>query len=119
MEGALAAMFNVMTDIGKVEIDPSLKREIQVKGHDAMSLLFALLDEFLFLFHAEGLVVRKATVALINRESWTVSVTVDGETFDLTKHPQGTEVKAITYSNMQINEDPETDRTDIYVIVDI
>ncbi|CAB1117265.1 unnamed protein product [Ectocarpus sp. CCAP 1310/34] len=42
----------------------------------------------------------------------------EGETFDLSKHPQGTEVKAITYSNMQINEGPDG-RTDIYVIVDI
>lgn len=31
-------------------------------GHDAKSLLFSLLDEFLFLFHSEGLVVKKATI---------------------------------------------------------
>jgi SHS2 domain-containing protein len=30
---------------------------------------------------------------------------------------QGTEIKAITYSNMQIHE--KDDRTDLYVIVDI
>jgi SHS2 domain-containing protein len=43
-----------------------------------------------------------------------------GERFDcghLGKHTQGTEVKAITYSNMQINRGAE--RTDLYVIVDI
>jgi SHS2 domain-containing protein len=33
------------------------------------------------------------------------------------RHVQGTEIKAITYSNMQIHEKPE--RTDLYVIVDI
>ena len=40
-----------------------------------------------------------------------------GEKFDLEKHPQGTEVKAITYSAMQIHE--KEDRCDLYVIVDI
>ena len=44
-----------------------------------------------------------------------------GECFDLTKHPQGTEIKAITYSNMQVNglEDPKAEKIDIFVIVDI
>ena len=40
-----------------------------------------------------------------------------GESFDLKKHPQGTEVKAITYSNMQIHEELPTH--DIFVILDI
>lgn len=40
-----------------------------------------------------------------------------GEAFDLSKHPQGTEVKAITYSNMQIYN--TTDKHECYVIIDI
>ena len=40
-----------------------------------------------------------------------------GEPFVIGKHPQGTEVKAITYSNMQIHSDKPTH--DIYVIIDI
>jgi len=40
-----------------------------------------------------------------------------GETFELGKHPQGTEVKAITYSAMQILEKEEY--SEIFVIVDI
>ncbi|CAN0384758.1 unnamed protein product, partial [Ectocarpus fasciculatus] len=99
-------------------------------GHDAKSLLFNLLDEFLFLFHSEGLAVKRTTVSgTVDRGEgktgsggpaprWRLKATAEGETFDLSKHPQGTEVKAITYSNMQINEGPGG-RTDIYVIVDI
>lgn len=40
-----------------------------------------------------------------------------GEGFSLDKHPQGTEVKAITYSNMQVHADAPTH--DVYVILDI
>ena len=40
-----------------------------------------------------------------------------GEKFEKSRHVQGTEVKAITYSAMQVIE--TSDKTDIYVIIDI
>lgn len=39
-----------------------------------------------------------------------------GEKFDPAKHPQGTEIKAISYE-LKIHENEE--RSDIYIIVDI
>jgi SHS2 domain-containing protein len=42
-----------------------------------------------------------------------------GEEWNTEKHPQGTEIKAITYSNMQIHSHPQQQRHDVYVIVDI
>jgi SHS2 domain-containing protein len=41
-----------------------------------------------------------------------------GEVFDPQRHPQGTEIKAITYSAMQIISE-EADRIHMYFIVDI
>jgi len=41
-----------------------------------------------------------------------------GELFSLKKHPQGTEVKAITYSAMQIHV-KEDGYSDIFVVIDI
>lgn len=40
-----------------------------------------------------------------------------GELWDKNKHPQGTEIKAITYSNMQVF--PTDKGYEIFVIVDI
>ncbi len=40
-----------------------------------------------------------------------------GEEFSLEKHPQGTEVKAITYSAMQIIQNEE--KNELFVIIDI
>ena len=38
-----------------------------------MSLLFSLLDEFLFVFHSEGMVVRNVTIENdIDRDAWTL-----------------------------------------------
>ncbi|MPD02026.1 Protein archease [Portunus trituberculatus] len=40
-----------------------------------------------------------------------------GEEFQLGKHPQGTEVKAITYASMQVYNEPN--QHEVFVIVDI
>jgi SHS2 domain-containing protein len=48
---------------------------------------------------------------------FTITSSGKGEKMDLHKHTQGTEIKAITYSNMKISE--TDDQCDIWVIVDI
>ena len=41
-----------------------------------MSLLYSLLDEFLFVFHSEGMVVKNATIENdIDRGAWTLQAT--------------------------------------------
>jgi SHS2 domain-containing protein len=52
-----------------------------------------------------------------DQSSWKIRAELYGEEFDLEKHPQGTEVKAITYSNMQVHEDGE--KKEVFVIIDI
>ena len=47
-------------------------REIEAEGHDEQSLLFAFLDELLFIFHTEFLVCKRITVTHLDRNSWCV-----------------------------------------------
>jgi SHS2 domain-containing protein len=49
--------------------------------------------------------------------SYEIKSSAKGEKINLSKHSLGTEIKAITYSNMQIVEMPN--RCDVWVIVDI
>eukprot|EP00038_Savillea_parva_P010528 m.190964 g.190964 ORF g.190964 m.190964 type:complete len:216 (+) comp18188_c0_seq1:55-702(+) len=117
-EQVTLAMFGYMTDLTKVDEDPEQTQEFDVDGHDLLSLLYNLMDEFLFRFVTEPFVVcRRIKVLSMDKEKFRVRVQGFGEVFDLEKHTQGTEVKAITYSNMQIHHDKP--RKDIYVIVDI
>ena len=42
-------------------------------GHDLQSLLFAFLDELLFVFHTESMVVRQLRVGRLDRDNWTLT----------------------------------------------
>lgn len=76
----------------------------EVEAHDMQSLLFAFLDELLFTFHTSMLVCRQIQVGVIDRQKWRVRCVGRGEKFVDGVHEQGTEIKAITYSAMQIVE---------------
>jgi len=109
-------MFGYITTPEYIEI--SQEEEISVDGHDMQSLLYNFLDEVLFLFNAEPfLTCKEIEITEFDDENFSIKATCKGEPFDIQKHPQGTEIKAITYSNMQIYDD--SDRHEVYVIVDI
>eukprot|EP00240_Pyramimonas_obovata_P012986 CAMPEP_0118926198 /NCGR_PEP_ID=MMETSP1169-20130426/3954_1 /TAXON_ID=36882 /ORGANISM="Pyramimonas obovata, Strain CCMP722" /LENGTH=228 /DNA_ID=CAMNT_0006867701 /DNA_START=453 /DNA_END=1139 /DNA_ORIENTATION=+ len=116
-EGAALAMFNYMTPLDGVSIQEDLTRTYEVQAHDMQSLLFTFLDELLFVFSTEYFVCCDLKITKFDRENWMITAVGRGETFHRSTHEQGTEVKAITYSAMQINEKEE--RTDVLVIVDI
>ncbi|NWH80525.1 ARCH archease, partial [Piaya cayana] len=114
-EQCVMAMFGYMTDTETVE--PVDTVEVEAEGHDMLSLLFHLLDEWLYKFSAnEFFIPREVKVLHIDRMQFKVRSIGWGEEFSLAKHPQGTEVKAITYSAMQICED---EKPEVFVIIDI
>lgn len=101
--------------------EPTVGHTFEVEAHDAHSLLFAFLDELLFHFHTSMLVCTKIQVATIDRTRWRVECVALGEKFVDGVHEQGTEIKAITYSAMQILEAGEGKDgcAEVFVIVDI
>lgn len=113
-------MFGYMTELPTVEIKQC--SEIEATGHDLDSLLFHFLDELLFLFSCEPFLICSKLIItefIAEGEEMTIKCKCYGEEFTLGKHPQGTEVKAITYSAMQIINDPTNKKFEVYVIIDI
>eukprot|EP01117_Protostelium_nocturnum_P003582 TRINITY_DN1477_c0_g1_i1.p1 TRINITY_DN1477_c0_g1~~TRINITY_DN1477_c0_g1_i1.p1 ORF type:complete len:191 (+),score=78.15 TRINITY_DN1477_c0_g1_i1:79-651(+) len=109
-------MFGYMTDLDTISTEEEHEFVIESEG-DLDQLLFAFLDELLFHFSTELLVCKEIQITEFDVKAGKITAIGKGETFDREKHPQGTEVKAITYSNMQIHE--KEGRSDVYVIVDI
>jgi len=116
-EQCAMSMFGYMTtEIESVEMTDV--QHIEAEGHDMESLLYQFLDEFLFLFSAEPFfIARKVVILDFDVDNFKIRARGYGETFTLGKHPQGTEVKAITYGSMQIYDNPH--QHEVFVIIDI
>ena len=102
------------------------KTERPGAGDDAHKFVFRFVDELLYRFTGESVACRTVSVNLrrAGPGGYAATVSTTGEKFDLTKHPQGTEVKAMTYSEMQIHglekeADGGNGKVDLFVIVDI
>ncbi|XP_065353726.1 protein archease isoform X1 [Cloeon dipterum] len=115
-EQCAVAMFDYISELDKCDILEM--RRVSVEGHDMLSLLYNFLDECLFMFNCEPFfLAKKVKIIEFDRTAWKIRAELYGEEFDLEKHPQGTEVKAITYSNMQVHEDKP--QKEVFVIIDI
>ena len=117
----LLAMNGYMTKLSLVQVDENASKthalNIEARGHDMQSLVFAFLQEWLTRFHETGFLARDLVDVHFDRRNWTIKASGKGEVFDSNKHTQGTEVKAVTYSNLSVKE--ADGRCDIWVIVDI
>eukprot|EP00986_Skeletonema_menzelii_P010271 scaffold4997_cov145-Skeletonema_menzelii.AAC.3 len=114
-------MFGYMTSLESIstnEVESNNHGSHMVaEGHDLRSLIYSFLDEWLFNFHDTDFVAHSITINEINIEEWRAVSSGKGEIMDISRHPQGMEVKAITYSGMRVDE--REGRVDIYVVVDI
>ncbi|GAB4819211.1 hypothetical protein N2152v2_006257 [Parachlorella kessleri] len=116
-EGVALAMFNYMTPLSGIGVDEHDTKTYEADGHDLQSLLFQFLDELLFTFSTEFFVCKELHITTFDLEGFRIVAEGRGEKFNRSRHACGTEVKAITYSAMQINE-KEGD-AEVFVIVDI
>ncbi len=98
---AAIATFSFMTDVDGIEEEEEWEREIEIKSEDLYSLMFDWLDEMIFMFEAESLVMKKFDIS-VNSTDFSIVGTCRGGRFDPYKHDSGIIIKAVTYNMMEI-----------------
>lgn len=114
---AYSLMATITPNLDK--ISPNVEKKIKIKAEDKEALLFDFLSEFLFIFDVEELVFNEIDVQYIKKieDFYILNGILKGEKFNLDKHEIGIEVKAITYSFMEIVESEE--KVEIRIVFDI
>ena len=97
---AAQGMESLMVSPEQIRIQVS--REIEVDGHDSVSLLIAWLNELIYLFDTEYLIFCKFEI-----ESFTetrVRGTASGEPYDAQRHELSSAIKAVTWHEAAIEQ---------------
>lgn len=111
-------MYAYMTEMNYVQIKEV--HTVEATADDMIGLLYHFLDELLFLFSVEPFMIcKKLEITEFNTEEFRIVCKCFGEEFQIGRHPQGTEVKAITYSAMQVIDEPKDNKFEVFAIIDI
>ena len=106
-----------------IETSPITEKEmtvIELEDHSKGSLLIAFLTEFLFLFDTEDKIFNRVAIdplETLPNGNLRLTATGYGDLYDASRYMVDVEVKAITYSYLEINETPT--RTEIKIVYDI
>ena len=115
-ENAALALFEVMVDTKKV--NPRQEIKVELKAEDEGALLYDWLDRLIYFHDSENIVMSKFKVKISRtKDGFKLSAQAWGERFDPKKHPERTDVKAMTYHMMEIKH--EKNRCSVQAVVDI
>lgn len=111
------ATFEVIVDTSTV--DPSDCVEVRASGIDLKELLVEWVGRLIALIDINGQFYSKFKIDEIKKEDsiYSLLAHVWGEDFDLEKHGTRTEVKAMTYADMRIEQSDE--RTTFWFTLDL
>lgn len=99
-ENAAYAMMDQIIDASTVRFSEQV--DIAVEGDDNEELLYNFLSEVLFIFDARGLVLGRFDVILSPDR---LECKAEGEAYDPERHSPKSEIKAVTYHELNVNED--------------
>ena len=96
------AVFDIITEIDRVTGLDSC--HIEVSGDDWSNLMVNWLREILYLWNGKELLVKKVRILSLSETG--LSATVELDAFDPDRHIIKTEIKAVTYHQIQVKSSP-------------
>ncbi len=97
---AALATFEVMVDTK--DVDDKKEEDIEVRGHDLMSLMFNWLSELIYTSSTKNMMFSKFDV-VIKKDKMLLKAKCYGDKIKPKKHALKTEVKAVTYHQMDVS----------------
>ena len=116
-ENAAIAMFNVMINTSGLGVCES--RDIEIASPDIKMLLVEWLSELLYLFEVDGIIFSEFKIISIEKtnDDFSLKGKASGEPIELSRHNFDTQVKAVTFHDLQVELD-QTGRFWVQVVVD-
>jgi SHS2 domain-containing protein len=84
------------------QVQAQVSREIEVEGHDNISLLIAWLNELIFLFDTEYLLFRQFQIDALTETQ--LKARVFGEPYDAQRHDLSSAIKAVTWHEATVEK---------------
>ena len=100
-ENAGKAFFHLMTDLRRVK--PRVERQVNLRGESLDRLMVEWLSELLYLHDVENLLFRAFRVESVGEEG--LRAIAKGEVFQDGTHLIKTEVKAVTYHQIEVRRE--------------
>lgn len=98
---------------GDSPVEAALHQEIVVLADDSVELLVAWLNEIVYRFEMDELVLKTVAIEMIDENELTARIT--GETFDAERHHVERQVKSVTYHQACLEEQPDGWYARVYV----
>ena len=105
-EQAALGFYGVITNLE--QITPTEEISFTIESEDIQSLLYDFIDQLIFLIDTKYFIsnsIKVLKLELVNEGKYFLDVKLSVEEFQIGKHEQKTEVKAMTYSFMKTGED--------------
>lgn len=116
-ENAALALFNVMIDTSSLKA--SKERAIELTSSDIKMLLVDWLSELLYLFEVDEIIFCEFRIDMIEKtgDVFSLKGIASGVPIDLSLHKFDTQVKAVTFHELEVEQDG-TNGFHVQVVVD-
>jgi SHS2 domain-containing protein len=102
---------------GKITILEQLTKDIQIEGTSLENLLYKFLEEFLVLLDSEDFLFSNIKNIQIDPKLFKLNATITGDKTENYKFTN--DVKAVTYNEMSVEQNPEKNTWKIQVVLDV